>query len=267
MTSTPNVSYLLNEQYKDGSNLSARANIHTRFSINKYGWFNWLFDQYNIPATAKILEVGAGTGWHWTINAKRISPGWDITLSDFSNGMLAEARKTLAHVDRSFKFQQIDVQAIPYEDARFDVVFAHYMLYHVPDRPGAIAELRRVLKPGGTLYTATAGRSHLKEIYELIRAFDPTLPYDKGFAGTFSYVLENAALQLAEQFDSVEVRRYADGLTVTEVDPLVDYVLSLPARAYLVGDKLAAFREFVAAELAKTGSISITKDTGVLIAS
>jgi ubiquinone/menaquinone biosynthesis C-methylase UbiE len=267
MTNTPNVQYLLNEQYKDGSNLSARANIHTRFSINKYGWFNWLFDQYSIPANAKILEVGAGTGWQWAANAKRISPGWDITLSDFSSGMLDEARKTVAHIDYTFKFEQIDVQAIPYEDERFDAVFAHYMLYHVPDRAGAIAELRRVLKPGGTLYTATTGRAHLREIYQLVSAFDPTIPYKEGFAATFSYVLENAALLLAEQFDSVEVRRYADGLLVTEVDPLVDYVLSLPAKAYLMGEKLDEFREFVAAELAKTGSISITKDTGVLIAS
>lgn len=49
----------------------------------------------------------------------------------------------------------IDIQNIPYEDNSFDLVIANMMLYHVPDLPRALAEVGRVLKPEGKLYTAT----------------------------------------------------------------------------------------------------------------
>jgi SAM-dependent methyltransferase len=43
----------------------------------------------------------------------------------------------------------VDIQALPFEDARYDLVFASHVLEHVPDDRKAIAEIRRILKPGG----------------------------------------------------------------------------------------------------------------------
>src|SRR5262249_54443187 len=135
---TPDTHYLKNEQYKDSSKLQARARLHADYNRNKYGWFEWLFHLYQIPATGKILELGAGAGWLWLKNAHRIPAGWDITLSDFSAGMVEEQRKALATIPHPFKFEEIDIQSIPYPDNTFDTVIANHMLYHVPDRAKAI---------------------------------------------------------------------------------------------------------------------------------
>jgi len=51
----------------------------------------WVFDQFNLAAKSRILEVGCGPGLLWLQNVARIPEGWDITLSDFSPGMLDEA--------------------------------------------------------------------------------------------------------------------------------------------------------------------------------
>src|SRR5690242_16707844 len=101
----PNQGYLLGEQYKDASNLSARAQLHTRFSANTYGWQQWVFDRIDAPDTATILEIGAGAGWLWAENLRRIPDGWNITLSDFSAGMLDEARHNLRNSAQPFKFE------------------------------------------------------------------------------------------------------------------------------------------------------------------
>ncbi len=95
-----------------------------------------------------------------------------IALSDFSPGMIEEAQHNLADAGRPFAFERIDAQAIPFADASFDMVIANHMLYHVPDRPQALAEIRRVLRPGGRLYAATGGANHLREIGELVQRFD-----------------------------------------------------------------------------------------------
>ena len=159
--------YLKTDQYKDSSNLDARVEIHKRFSTNPYGWFNWVFDTLlKIPANATILELGSGPAYLWKECSNRIPTGWDITLSDLSSGMVDAAWRNLVVTGRNFKFKEIDAQSIPFEDETFDAVIANFMLYHVPDRPQAIAEIKRVLKPGGHLIAATVGDHHLQEMME-----------------------------------------------------------------------------------------------------
>ena len=53
---------------------------------------------------------------------------------------------------------------LPFEADTFDAVVANHMLYHVPDRAQALAEMQRVLKPGGQVYLATNGLAHLREL-------------------------------------------------------------------------------------------------------
>ena len=78
-----------------------------------------------------------------------------------------------------------------------------------------------------------------------------------------SRVLENGLDQISRWFSKVTLRRYEDGLVITEADPLVAYVLSTRTKSVLVGDRLAEFVRFVEQELADQGTIYVTKDSGV----
>jgi SAM-dependent methyltransferase len=257
--------YLLNSQYKDASNLSARALLHHQFSTNKYGWQRWLFDHIECPPNARLIDFGAGPGWLWAENQNRIAAGWEITLSDFSSGMIAESQHNLAGSSHPFKFEIIDVQSIPYADATFDVVFANHMLYHVPDLNKALTELRRILKPTGKLYTATNGERHLRELHELQARFDSNINYWEGFSAARSFELDNGAQLLSSFFPAVKIDRYEDALIVTEAEPLVGYILSGKSKTEIVGDKLTALRHFIQQEIEAHGAIYITKDSGILI--
>ncbi|HZC45682.1 MAG TPA: class I SAM-dependent methyltransferase, partial [Candidatus Acidoferrum sp.] len=161
---------LLREQYKDGSNLSARIRLHQRFSTNHYGFFRWVFDRVRIPENSSVLELGCGTGilWRGSVN---MHEGWRVTLTDMSGGMLREARTNLAPRGNSFTYLQADAQALPFPDASFDAVIANHMLYHVPDIPRALAEIGRVLKPEGFCCAATIGLAHMQELDEFDARF------------------------------------------------------------------------------------------------
>lgn len=249
-------------QYKDASNLKARSGLHERFSVNPYHWHPFVFDHLDMPAECRLLELGCGPGFLWLANLDRIPAGWDITLSDFSTGMLEETRNNLEK-RHPFQFKVIDTQSIPFEGRSFDAVIANHMLYHVPDIPAALAEIRRVLKPGGHFYTATNGARHLAELAGLMAKFDSALKY-WGTLG-LSFRLENAPALLSPFFTDIHLFRYEDALEVTEVDPLLDYALSGSAGT-VVHEKRAHFREFLCREMeASSGVIHITKEAGLFV--
>jgi ubiquinone/menaquinone biosynthesis C-methylase UbiE len=61
-----------------------------------------------------------------------------------------------------------DIQALPFADGEFDAVVANFMLYHVPDVQRGLAEVARVLRPGGRLVAATNGVRQLGELWDLV---------------------------------------------------------------------------------------------------
>ncbi len=90
--------------------------FHVLFSANKYGWHQWVFDQFDLSPKSHVLELGCGPGRLWFDNLRRIPEGWEITLSDFSSGMLQEAQQNLCDSQRRFEFEVVDAQSIPFED-------------------------------------------------------------------------------------------------------------------------------------------------------
>jgi ubiquinone/menaquinone biosynthesis C-methylase UbiE len=170
-----------------------------------------VFDQFRLPPESRILELGGGSGQLWLENLDRIPSHWEIAISDFSSGMIRQARQNLAGRARPFSFSTIDAQSIPFMKETFDAVIANHMLYHIPDRPLALAEIQRVLKPGGRLYASTIGRNHMRELGELIGRFDPDLA-SWGWHPSDTFLLENGAAQLSQRFRRVELRRYEDSL-------------------------------------------------------
>ena len=247
----------VSEQYKNASNLHARIGLHERFSTNAYGWHPWVFDHLDLPAQSSILELGCGSGLLWVKNMDRIPEGWEIMLTDLSPGMLEEAQGNLRN--SQFRFEVADVQAIPFDAETFDAVIANHMLYHVPDRPRAFAEIRRVMKPGGFFYAAANGRTApggSRDIRNWIMNPDAYKQEDTGFS------LETGGAELSQWFSNVAQHRYEDALAITEAAPLVEYVRSGKRTS---DEELRAFEQIVKQKIAEQGVIHIPKSPGMFI--
>ncbi len=105
-------------------------------------------------AGSRVLEVGCGVGAQ-TVELLRRSPGARITALDRSRPSLALARARVAAGD-TVAFVEADVEDLPHADGplaagRFDHVFVCFLLEHLPDPAGALARLRDMVVPGGTL--------------------------------------------------------------------------------------------------------------------
>ena len=253
--------YLKSEQYKDASNLNARILIHELFSENKQGWASWIFDAYEkLPSPAKVLELGSGSGFIWMTCPERIPAEWQIILSDLSLGMLATAQENLASVEHDFTYREIDAQEIPFDNASFDIVIANHMLYHVPDRPKALAQIKRVLKDGGVLIAATNGDNHLLEMNKWLKAAHPDPNYN---SFGLPFTLDNGSEQLEPYFSSIEIMRYKDNLHVTDVELMMQYINSVITVKGFSSADIPEVKAEMEAELARKGEIFIQKDSGI----
>ena len=255
--------YLKNNQYRDASNLNARAELHRRFSTNVDGWFSWLFDILEtLPSTARVLELGCGPGHLWKESINRIPEGWSITLSDLSDGMVDAAWRNLVVTGRAFKYEQIDAQSIPYPDETFDIVIANLMLYHVPDRLKALLEIHRILKRGGHFVAATSSHVHLNELNTWLKKASPDeyIPFNNTFS------LDNGLEQLKSFFSSVEIKRYDNSLRVTEIEPLMAYIFSTTKAKDIPETTLLEIRRELEDILSRKGEIFSTTDSGLFLA-
>ena len=97
-----------------------------------------------------LLDVGCGPASITADLTERVAPGRVVAL-DAADGALEAARATLRErgLSEQVEVTSGDVMALPFEDASFDVVHAHQVLQHLADPVGALAEMRRVTRPGG----------------------------------------------------------------------------------------------------------------------
>jgi ubiquinone/menaquinone biosynthesis C-methylase UbiE len=262
--------YLRSDQYRDATNLNRRVNLHARFSTNPQGWFSWLASQLDYSPAARLLEVGCGPGLLWACHPECLPAA--AVLSDFSPGMIGEARRTLQPGRENLHFAVLDATCLPFPTHSFDVVIANHMLYHVPNRPQALAGLRRVLKPGGRLFAATNGRGHMAELYTWV-AQAANLTHAESTrlwnSVTLNFNLENGEEQLRGYFSRVEMRRFYDSLAVTEVAPLLDYTRSMMGDVQTLLNSRSIIEKLTTLwqqELDRTGVIQISKDGGLFIA-
>jgi demethylmenaquinone methyltransferase/2-methoxy-6-polyprenyl-1,4-benzoquinol methylase len=190
-----------------------------------------LWKRFAVQATGvregmRVLDLAGGTGDLAQRFADRVGPSGEVVLTDINGAMLASGRDRLLNAGRFVPAVQCDAEKLPFPDARFDCVSIAFGLRNVTHKENALAEMRRVLKPGG-----------VAAVLEFSRIWTPLAPaYDwysfnvlprigrlvAGDEASYRYLAESirmhpdqAALKsLMEQagFDRVEVHNLSAGI-------------------------------------------------------
>ncbi len=188
----------------------------------------------------RVLEVGPGRGEVAERIARELRS--HVTAVDQSERMVELTRA------RGIETIVGDVQALPFADASFDCALAAWMLYHVPDLDRGLAELARVLVPGGRLVAVTNTDLNLPELWGRFGAHA---------VRTHSFNAENGAAVLERHFARVERRDVEGTVTFPDWEAARRYVASSVTRADLA-ERLQPFdgplvcRRLVAVFVAET---------------
>jgi SAM-dependent methyltransferase len=203
------------EQYATPDRLRARKSAYADAEGDDPREF--AFEAIAAAHPRRVLEVGGGEGE--LVERVLNELGAEVVGVDQSEGMveIQRSKGIDAHVG--------DVQALPFGDEEFDVAIAAWMLYHVADLDLGLAELARVLRPGGRLVAVTNAVDHLQELWDLAERATSIR--------RFTFRTDNGEEALMSHFAHVE-RRDATGFVVMDDAAVRRFAESWDALAPLV---------------------------------
>ena len=141
-----------------------------------------LLERAGITPGQRVLDLCSGPGWLAIEAARAVAPDGHVTGLDLSAGMVATARANAAAAGvGNVEFHQGDAEELPFGDASFDGSVCSLGLMHVPDPGRALAELARVIVPGGRLVANVHGPEGETTLDLMAAAFDDAgefLPLD-----------------------------------------------------------------------------------------
>ena len=130
----------------EGYTLSNREELEDEHRI--FLWEQQIRRALNGRICRHVLDVGCGPGFFSVLLARL---GYEVTAVDYTENMLAEARKNAAHYGVDIDFRRMDAQKLDFEDGIFDLVISRNVLWNLEQPEQAYREWIRVLKPNGTV--------------------------------------------------------------------------------------------------------------------
>jgi ubiquinone/menaquinone biosynthesis C-methylase UbiE len=119
-----------------------------------------ILDAARVAHGERVLDVGCGTGTLALAAARRVGERGSVVGVDASEEMIEFARAKALSASAPVTFERAPAHALPFPEARFDVVLCALALHHVPEAElaQAVAEMRRVLSPAGRVLIVEFGR-------------------------------------------------------------------------------------------------------------
>lgn len=124
-------------------------------------------DRLNLKPGYAVLDVGTGTGVFLPYLLDKVGQEGKVVALDIAEEMLAVSRKK--NTNQNVRYMQADICSIPMNGGVFDTIVCYSSFPHFRDKPKSLAEMKRVLKKGGSLVIChTSSRAHINEIHSQI---------------------------------------------------------------------------------------------------
>ncbi|WP_128000598.1 bifunctional demethylmenaquinone methyltransferase/2-methoxy-6-polyprenyl-1,4-benzoquinol methylase UbiE [Piscinibacter defluvii] len=114
-------------------------------------WKSYTVGVANLRPGMQVLDIAGGTGDLARAFARRVGPGGTVLLTDINEAMLRQGRDRLLDEGLVLPTVICDAEALPFPNERFDLVSVAFGLRNMTHKERALAEMCRVLKPGGRL--------------------------------------------------------------------------------------------------------------------
>ncbi len=255
------------DAYATDELLGVRYRTHELYSQPPIDFPRWVIESFRWRGDERVLDAGSGPGIYFDLVRQRIPRG-HLTAGDLSWGMVQRAAGVLPGVIN------LDAGRLPFAGGSFDVVLANHMLYHVASVEDSLAEIRRVLRPHGSVIAATNSAETMPEFDTLARRACTLLGYPKHRfqPAHIKFALENGTALLSRYFRAVARYDCPSAFHFTEVEPVLAYLNSLrPLHSFELPEEISwdDFMDVMEKQITRLirhfGELQVHKLAGVLI--
>jgi ubiquinone/menaquinone biosynthesis C-methylase UbiE len=253
--------------------LLKRIDIHQQYGGGDID--QWMLDLLQPAKGSRILDVGCGAGKQCLLYHQYTQGTAEITGGDVNQELLDKARAENAKLGNPLTLIDLDFnKRFPLPDDQFDLESCCFAIYYAADIPFTIDEMRRVLKPGGRLFTTGPMPENKQLFYEVIKeATGKPIPPMPGSSRYSTQILD----AMKAVFSKVEVHIFENPLTFPSVEPFIEYTrASLSEDRKLWGNLFNGSEEFeqvmdkithvAARRLERDGKLVMTKVVGGFVA-
>ena len=220
--------HLTSQAYATEDHLSIRIETHKLYTQPQQDFTAWILDLIPWRGNETVVDIGCGAGLYISPVNERLTTGGRMISVDLSFGMLSDvAEKDFAS---DTNLLNSEISQLPLPDDSCDVILANHMLYHVPDIPAAITEIKRVLRPGGFVIAATNATDSMMEMDREIETTYAALGEEITIPPTpprVNFSLENGGKFIETEFPDFQVHRFESFLVFPNAAPVVAYINSM----------------------------------------
>lgn len=259
----------IQSEYTDYEMHAKRANLH-KYSTNAERWHTFLFRQMKIRPGQRILEIDARDGQLWVDNAAELPP-CTITQSVYRRADVIPLQKALeknkwSHPIR-FHYAVVPLNTFWLPEGSYDIIVANHLYTRIEELDAVLNVCARALKPGGRLFCAAIGEGHMKELFDLVKAYDGGIRFDR--METLNKFSQNTgAERLSPYFRRVQWQAHPDDIVIDHPQPIADYVWNNYSNAQvLLKKKRDDLYAYISRQIEAKGPILIHKEHGVFCAS
>ncbi|MDD2521242.1 MAG: class I SAM-dependent methyltransferase [Anaerolineaceae bacterium] len=253
--------------------LAKRINIHSQFGSRDID--AWMLEILDLQPGIKIMDAGCGSGKQCFSFYHYLNGNVQITGTDVSESLLDEARAKNQEIDNAIEFKFLDFN-LPFDlpENYYDLISACFTIYYAQDIPFTLAEMHRLLVPGGRLFTTGPMPSNKQLFYDIIKEATgkpiPPMPGSSRYASQIYGTMQDL-------FSKTEQHIFQNPLTFGSVEPFMVYTRASMSEDRKLWNSLfqthEEFEEVMTAiektaqkYLERDGSLVMTKVVGGFIA-
>jgi SAM-dependent methyltransferase len=210
----------LQYQYGTTEKLDTRLDAHQRFSERTDDYFEWVLDRLDPRPGDLAVDIGCGKGsYHPLLVGRGVRA---ILGLDASLAMVVATQAQANDLGIPVIVMEGDAEALPLPASSYDIALANHVLFHVADQRAALAELRRVLRPGGRVVLTTNAEDHCARLLDLHRTAAERLGYQPAERVVARFTLRHLAL-VREVFPNAEAVIREDAFVFPSAEATLRY--------------------------------------------
>ncbi len=261
------------EYQETSKDLQTRIGIHDKYGTRDID--AWMVELLQPSKSSRILDVACGGGKQLAAFHRATGGQAQIVGVDVSRPLLDQAERLNEQLGKPFSLREMDFNAeFPFDDGSFDLVSCCFAIYYAADAAFTLRQMRRVLRPGGRLFTTGPMPENKRVFYDIIReATGKPIPPMPGSSRYASEILQ----AMKDRFAAVDVHIFENPLVFEDLAPFLDYTRAslsedrkLWAGLFSREDEFEAVMERISRaasrRLSEAGKLVMTKVVGGFVA-